>query len=84
MGHSDHMWRARAACRGAATGLFFPDTHRRGYHSAVAEAKAVCNTCPVLDPCQAWAVTHPCEVGVWGGLSEGERRAIRQRIRSQR
>jgi WhiB family redox-sensing transcriptional regulator len=83
MGDNDQIWRSKAACKGAAPGLFFPDVHERGYRAALAEAKAVCASCPVSDPCQAWAIAHPCEVGVWGGLTEAARRSLRKRIRSQ-
>ena len=42
-----------------------------------AEAKALCQTCPVLDECGLHAMTYPEPFGVWGGTDEVERRALR-------
>jgi WhiB family redox-sensing transcriptional regulator len=78
MGHDGHTWRAQAACRGAAAGLFFPDGHQPGYRAQVAEVKAVCSGCPVREQCRAWALAHPAERGVWGGLTEADRRRLRK------
>jgi WhiB family redox-sensing transcriptional regulator len=78
MRRDDHGWRAQAACRGAAAGLFFPDSHRSGYWEQVAEVKAICGGCPVREQCRAWALAHPAERGVWGGLTEADRRRLRK------
>lgn len=46
------------------------------------DAKRVCRRCPLIAACRTWALDHPQEArhGVWGGLSERERRALlRQR-----
>lgn len=40
------------------------------------EAKALCNSCPVRQACQDWALTNREAYGLWGGLTEGERRRI--------
>jgi WhiB family redox-sensing transcriptional regulator len=69
-------WVSQAACLGADTRLFFA---QRGDKRAVRAAKAVCRTCQVIRPCRAWALAHPGERGVWGGLTEAERRVIRRR-----
>lgn len=49
-------------------------------------AVGVCTTCPVKDVCLTWALTHPkmTQFGVWGGLTEGQRRKTgtkRQRVK---
>lgn len=44
-----------------------------------AEAKAVCRRCPVADLCLQWAFDHGETHGVWGGMTEQERRAYRRR-----
>ena len=72
-------WVSRAACRGVDTSLFFPE---RGDHESISAAKAVCATCQVVRPCRAWALAHPGERGIWGGLTEAERRAVRRQHRS--
>lgn len=67
-----------AACRGLATSLFFPTT---GESSS--EAKAVCRGCPVRQKCIDFAVENGEKFGIWGGLSEKERRrnrAQRERV----
>jgi len=65
-------WFTRAACIGVDPDLFFPD---RG--GPVAEAKAVCRSCPVCRDCLEFALAEPAErFGVWGGLSERERRVL--------
>jgi len=42
------------------------------------EAKKVCKSCPYITECGQWAMEHPEERGVWGGLSEQERRNARK------
>lgn len=39
------------------------------------KAVAICRGCPVIDQCRSW-VTGRDEVGVWGGLTEGQRRTL--------
>jgi WhiB family redox-sensing transcriptional regulator len=65
-------WRELAACRGTDLGVFFPE---RG-ESAEA-ARQVCAACPVRQPCLDYAITNRIAYGVWGGLTERERRAMR-------
>jgi WhiB family redox-sensing transcriptional regulator len=45
----------------------------------IEEAKAVCRRCSVVDTCLAWALESGQDAGVWGGLSEDERRALKRR-----
>lgn len=65
-------WRERAACRGCDPEMFFPE---RGANT-VAQTKAVCAGCEVRDECLAENLGE--RVGVWGGLSERERRILRR------
>jgi hypothetical protein len=65
-------WRELAACRGSDLEVFFPD---RG-ESAEA-ARQVCAACPVRQPCLDYAITNRISHGIWGGLTERERRALR-------
>jgi WhiB family redox-sensing transcriptional regulator len=73
---------ARAACRDADCELFFPLGPVGPGAVSAREAKSVCETCPVREPCLEYALTHGCADGVWGGLTELERRALRRRGRS--
>lgn len=62
-----------AACKGIDPALFYPG---RGH--SVTEAKAVCEGCPVKAECLEWALDNGEKYGIWGGLSERERRRIRR------
>lgn len=50
----------------------------------LAKAKAVCGRCPVLKECRKHALELPEEYGIWGGLTEEERIAIRASARGRR
>lgn len=71
-------WRHRAVCRGEDPELFFPVGTSGPALRQIAEAKAVCRRCPVASECLAWALETGQDAGVWGGLSEQERRALRR------
>ena len=45
----------------------------------IEEAKSVCRRCDVVDTCLKWALENGQDAGVWGGLSEDERRALKRR-----
>ena len=68
------VWKRKANCMGVDPDLFFPE---RG--SSTREAKEVCRGCVVRDECLEYAVTYGEKFGIWGGLSERERRKIRRR-----
>lgn len=72
----DTDWRRDAACREVDTSVFFPDTEEE---AATATAKAICAACPVREPCLSFALANRQEQGVWGGLTETERRRMRRR-----
>ena len=72
-------WRHRAACRDEDPELFFPIGTGGPAAMQVDDAKAVCRRCTVTESCLAWALESGQETGVWGGLSEDERRAVRRR-----
>ena len=65
-------WIAQGACVGTPTVLFFPE---RG--GDVLPAKAICAHCTVRDDCLRYALEDRDTVGIWGGTSGRERRAIR-------
>lgn len=66
-------WRDYAACLGMDPDLFFPE---RG--ESVAAAKEVCQDCPVRLTCLQYALDNNEKFGIWGGVSERERRRIRR------
>lgn len=71
-------WRHRAACIGEDPELFFPIGSTGQALEQVDAAKAVCTRCPVTDECLEWALETNQDAGVWGGLSEDERRSLRR------
>ena len=66
-------WRTRGACRTHDPDRLFV----RG--AAQHEAKIVCMPCPVRAQCLAEALDRRIEFGVWGGMTERERRALLRR-----
>ena len=72
-------WRNGAACRQEDPELFFPNGNTGPWELVLDDAKAVCRRCPVADRCLHWALETGIEFGVWGGLSEDERRAMKRR-----
>jgi WhiB family redox-sensing transcriptional regulator len=69
-------WRHRAACLDEDPELFFPIGTTGPALRQIELAKAVCRSCGVLEECRSWALESGQEAGVWGGLSEDERRAL--------
>jgi WhiB family transcriptional regulator, redox-sensing transcriptional regulator len=72
-------WRHDAACQDADPELFFPIGNTGPALLQIAEAKKVCQRCTVLESCLQWALESGQDAGVWGGLSEDERRALKRR-----
>lgn len=70
-------WHDQAACRGMGTTLFFPS---RGQITST--ALRVCDRCPVRIECREWALANGERHGIWGGLSERQRRQVRRIRRS--
>ena len=66
-------WQYRGSCLGMDSSVFFhPEGERGGSRRRRNErAKAICQDCPVLEECR--------DPGVWGGMSEEERRAYYER-----
>ena len=77
-------WRHRSACRDEDPELFFPVGNTGPALQQIEEAKKVCNRCLVINECLKWALESGQEAGVWGGLSEDERRALKRRAARNR
>ena len=71
-------WRCLAACRHVEVDLFFPVGSAGESSYEIAQAKQICFTCPVIDPCLEFALSTNQECGVWGGTTEEERRSLRR------
>ena len=71
-------WVHRARCKDEDPELFFPVGTTGPAAAQIAAAKSVCMQCPVRIECLEWAMATGQESGVWGGMSEEERRALRR------
>jgi WhiB family transcriptional regulator, redox-sensing transcriptional regulator len=71
-------WRYSALCRDEDPELFFPIGTTGPALMQVDRAKAVCARCPVQRDCLEWALITGQDAGVWGGMSEEERRALKR------
>ena len=69
----DRGWQDEANCHGVDPDLFFPE---RG--ASTREAKEVCRGCVVRLDCLEFALVNGEKFGIWGGLSERERRRLRR------
>lgn len=67
-------WQERALCAQTDPEAFFPE---KG--GSTREAKRVCTTCEVREECLEYALEHDERFGIWGGLSERERRKLKRR-----
>ncbi len=70
----DEDWRAKALCSRVDPDLFFSPGALE--HKL---AKRVCRLCPVQQECLAYAMEAPVDHGIWGGLTERERRGFRRK-----
>jgi WhiB family redox-sensing transcriptional regulator len=66
-------WRDQAACAGYDTKLFYAES---GSRDERAIALSVCQRCPVRNECLEEALTVPERFGIWGGLTELQRRRL--------
>ncbi|GAA3989886.1 transcriptional regulator WblA [Streptomyces marokkonensis] len=73
IGEDREIWGEGAACRTADPDELFVDG------AAQNRAKALCTGCPVRTECLAYALDHRIEHGIWGGMTERDRRALLRR-----
>ena len=67
-------WDSEASCQSIDPEVFFPE---RPSDRAL-DAKAICRGCPVRTQCLEFALSARLDHGVWGGLTEVERRSLRR------
>jgi WhiB family transcriptional regulator, redox-sensing transcriptional regulator len=71
-------WGHRARCKDEDPELFFPIGTTGLAAGQIEAAKAICVKCDVRVQCLEWAMATGQDAGVWGGLAEEERRALRR------
>jgi WhiB family transcriptional regulator, redox-sensing transcriptional regulator len=69
----DRAWMLEAKCLDADPEAFFPE---KG--GSTREAKRICAACPVREECLDYALSNDERFGIWGGLSERERRRAKR------
>lgn len=75
----DMGWQYHAACRGEVADLFFAPNYferKEEKEAREARAKAICARCVVRVECLEYALRTREPHGIWGGLNEGERKAL--------
>ena len=72
-------WRERAACPDEDPELFFPLSDKGPAARQADEAKAFCARCRVRVRCLEYALDNGVDHGIFGGLTETERRGLRRR-----
>ena len=73
-------WQREALCREAPHGFFPVEGEQPAERAQREEAsRAVCRGCPVRQPCLQLALDLDVAEGIWGGLTAGERRALRRK-----
>lgn len=75
----DRSWQPVALCRGSHSHLFFPPTsaeRKDERERREMRAKSICKVCPVNAECLQYALEIREPYGIWGGLTETERRGM--------
>ena len=73
----EKRWQDDAACLNYDQAIFFPTITQ-----SAERAKTICNRCPVAGECLDYAITNDETEGVWGGLSEGQRKKLAGKART--
>ena len=74
-GTVEQEWQDQALCAQTDPEAFFPE---KG--GSTREAKRICKACAVRDECLEYALEHDERFGIWGGLSDRERRRLKKQI----
>ncbi len=75
----DRSWQTAALCRGNHSYLFFPPStveRKDERERRESKAKAICMVCPVKGDCLDFAMKIKEPYGIWGGLTEADRRQV--------
>jgi WhiB family redox-sensing transcriptional regulator len=78
LGAADYDWRDDAICRDTDPALFFPVGTTGLALLQIDRAKEVCGECEAARDCLDFALDTNQDSGIWGGLTEEERRVIRR------
>lgn len=71
-------WFERAECKEMDPEIFFPLPSQSDRL-----AIEICHKCPVMEECGEWATVNAISDGIWGGLTPGQRKLVRERRQEQ-
>jgi WhiB family redox-sensing transcriptional regulator len=71
-------WRHKAACRDVDPEIFFPVGNTGPALAQIEAAQTICGTCSVQGECLEWALATGQDAGIWGGITEEDRRELRR------
>jgi WhiB family redox-sensing transcriptional regulator len=77
--HMDMQWLNESRCLTEDPELFFPVGNTGPAVDQIDQAKAVCRECNVATQCLEYAIKENQDTGVWGGLSEDERKSLKRK-----
>lgn len=69
-------WQADAVCASTDPEIFFPE---KGKRDSATAARLICAGCPVQAECLQYALDNDMRWGIWGGVNERPRRALKGR-----
>ena len=69
------VWQERSACFGIDPDVFFPISEEEA-----GPALAFCSACTIRSECLSWALKNGERYGVWGGLTEQQRRRLTRQV----
>lgn len=73
-------WREESACKGLDPNMFFPGPNDTEDQE---EAHKVCSSCPVTEECMEYALANNIDHGIWGDMSERQRKKFRRNLKKQ-
>lgn len=77
-------WKEQGKCWGKArtpeTDYWFPDDEDPDYKQKIITAKRICNICPVIKECLAYAILNEEHYGIWGGKTLKERNMFKKAV----
>lgn len=71
----DSIWKLQGLC----TEIGMPDMWYASDRREQREAIAICYKCPVIQKCRDYAFQNDEKLGIWGGMTETERKQMRRR-----
>jgi WhiB family redox-sensing transcriptional regulator len=75
----DMQWLNDSRCRTEDPEIFFPVGNTGPAIDQIELAKSICRECQVSTLCLEYAIKENQDAGVWGGMSEDERKSLKRK-----